>query len=236
MKPVAIFRYSFSEGPGYFADCLDRAGRPWKLIAVDVDEPIPSPGAVHDYAGVCLMGGSMSVNDDLPWISEMLSFIREAFIHEIPMIGHCLGGQLISKALGARVRLNSVKEIGWSRLCPARTAEAKTWLGDFVGAPFTVFQWHGETFDLPMQARLIATNGFCKNQIYTLGPHLAMQCHIEMTAEMVSNWCTQWAAELVKESDSVQEPADIVQQMVVRLPELRKLADTLYSSWIKQLR
>lgn len=235
MKPVAIFRFSFSEGPGYFAECLDRVGRPWRLISVDADARIPSPGEVHDYAGICLMGGPMSVNDHLPWIPEVVAVIREAFVHEIPMIGHCLGGQLISKALGARVRLNPVKEIGWSRLFPARSAEAKTWLGNFSDAPFTVFQWHGETFDLPMQARLIATNDHCKHQIYTLGPHLAMQCHIEMTSEMISGWCTQWAAELAQKSDSVQEPSDILRQMSGQLPELRRLADTLYSHWIGQL-
>ena len=98
MNPVAIFRHSPSEGPGYFATYLDARRVPWCLIRLDEAEPVPE--SPEDYSGLCFMGGPMSVNDDLPWIAPVLSLIRKAVAADVPVIGHCLGGQLMSKALG----------------------------------------------------------------------------------------------------------------------------------------
>ena len=233
MKPVAIFRFSPEEGPGYFAEFLDAKAIPWELIKVDLGDSVPL--AADDYAGICLMGGPMSVNDRLPWLPKVVSIVRDAFVKDVPMIGHCLGGQLISKGLGGLVRANSVKEIGWSRLFPACMPEAKKWLGSLAEEPFIVFQWHGETFDIPMHANLIATNKFCRNQMVALGPHFAMQCHIEMTPEMIASWCAQWEAEQTRVSETVQASIEILSEVHMYLPKLRQLADSIYSTWIKGL-
>ncbi|MEO8166287.1 MAG: type 1 glutamine amidotransferase, partial [Betaproteobacteria bacterium] len=96
MNPVAIFRHSPTEGPGYFATYLDRQGLPWRLIALDQGEPVPSQTKV--FSGLVFMGGPMSVNDDLPWIAPVLSLIRHAVADGMPVLGHCLGGQLMAKA------------------------------------------------------------------------------------------------------------------------------------------
>ena len=109
MKPVIIFRFASIEGPGFLADFLDAQSIPWQLVKVDEEEALPA--TIADYSGVVLMGGPMSVNDDLPWIPSVLQLIRDAFKADIPLLGHCLGGQLISKALGASVGKNPVKEI-----------------------------------------------------------------------------------------------------------------------------
>ena len=234
MKPVAIFRFSPIEGPGYFSEFLDKHGIPWSMIRVDEGDSLPIDASA--YSGVCLMGGPMSVNDPLPWIPKVLSMVRDAFVKDIPLIGHCLGGQLISKGLGGRVKRNSVKEIGWSQLLPAKTSEAAKWFGPYANEPFTVFQWHGETFEIPMQANLVATNDYCTNQIFTLGPHLAMQCHVEMTAEMIAAWCEHWESEDSFPSATVQTPMQISKQLERNIPYLRLIADSLYSCWISGLK
>ncbi len=112
--PVAIFRHYPTEGPGYFSDFLEQRQRPWQLIALDEGAEVPD--APDDYAGLVFMGGPMSVNDALPWIPPVLHLIRQAVARNIPVLGHCLGSQLMSKALGGRVWRSPLKEIGWGKV------------------------------------------------------------------------------------------------------------------------
>lgn len=179
----------------------------------------------------------MSVNDPLPWIEPVCSLIRDAVTKNIPVLGHCLGGQLISKALGGTITRNSVKEIGWGEICGEDSPLANHWLGNFAGQSTTVFHWHGETFSIPSGATRLFANGHCANQMFAFGPHLGMQCHVEMTPEMIANWCTQWADEAaaVAEQLSVQTPEKMLEQCSEFLPAMRQLSEQLYSVWIQGL-
>jgi GMP synthase-like glutamine amidotransferase len=127
MLPVAIFRHSPTEGPGYFAIFLEAHRIPWQLIAIDEGAAVPEN--IDEFSGLCFMGGPMSVNDPLPWIDPLCFLIRQAVDRDIPVIGHCLGGQLISKALGGQVTKNPVKEIGWGHALAENNALARHWLG-----------------------------------------------------------------------------------------------------------
>src|SRR5688500_20309888 len=98
MKPVAIFRTTRTEGPAYFATYLERRSIPWNLIALDEGEAVPRD--VRAYGGLAVMGGPMSANDDLPWIAPLLEALRSAVRQDVPLIGHCLGAQLVSRAFG----------------------------------------------------------------------------------------------------------------------------------------
>src|SRR3972149_1439134 len=111
MQPILVFRHAPHEGPGYLADYLDRRRLPYRLIRVDQGDPIPT--SLDGISGLVFMGGPMSVNDPLPWIPPVLALIRKAVAADLPVLGHCLGGQLISKALGGAVTKNPIKEIGW---------------------------------------------------------------------------------------------------------------------------
>ena len=184
------------------------------------------------------MGGPMSVNDPLPWIEPVCSLIRDAVARDTPVIGHCLGGQLISKALGGSVTRNPVKEIGWSTACGEYDAVARHWLGRFAGSSANIFQWHGETFSIPPGASRILANSHCTNQMFVIGPHLGMQCHVEMTPEMIATWCGQWADEALAVADqaSVQLPEQMQEEIGTNLPLMRQLSEQLYSVWIKGLR
>jgi GMP synthase-like glutamine amidotransferase len=96
----------------------------------------------------------MSANDDLPWTEPVLALMRDAVERNVPVIGHCLGGQLLARALGGEVTRNPVKEIGWNRIQVEDSARAREWLGEGV-RDFVTFQWHGETFTIPSNAERI---------------------------------------------------------------------------------
>jgi len=230
MKPVAIFRHYPTEGPGYFATFLDERGIPWVLVKIDENAAVPT--SATQFGGLVFMGGPMSVNDDLPWIAPLLALIREARDRDIPLLGHCLGGQLISKALGGVVGKNPVKEIGWGEVQATDSEIARAWLGE-VGA-FESFHWHGETFTLPPGATRIMSSRYCENQAWVFGKHLALQCHVEMTADMVQTWCAQGAKEIADNpGSSVQTAAAMQADLARRVKTLNRVAERIYQRWIK---
>ncbi len=235
MKPVAIFRHAASEGPGYFATYLDRRSVPWRVVKVDEGETIP--GNPREFSGLAFMGGPMSVNDDLPWIAPALELIRAAVDAGVPLLGHCLGGQLIARALGGSVTRNPVKEIGWGRVDVLENDAAADWFGRGTRS-FTSFHWHGETFSIPPGATRILSSAHCANQAFALGPHLAMQCHVEMTPELIRAWCRDWEKEvesLARRMPSVQTPAQMTESVEEKTRTLNAIADRVYERWVKAL-
>jgi GMP synthase-like glutamine amidotransferase len=233
MKPVAIFRYSPTEGPGYFASTLDRQDIPWQLTRVDAGDSVPA--SIDAYSGLVCMGGPMSVNDDLPWIPPMLELIGSAVARGVPVLGHCLGGQLLSKALGGTVSRAPVKEIGWGEVQVQGCSIAGEWFGPALTG-FVTFHWHGETFTLPHGATRVLSSPWCENQGFALGPHLGLQCHIEMTQEMVQTWCATGRREIERSrSPAVQSVTDILAEVEGRVAALNAVADRVYQRWVEGL-
>lgn len=177
----------------------------------------------------------MSVNDDLPWIAPALELIREAVRKDVPVIGHCLGGQLMAKAFGGAVRANACKEIGWGEVRVADNGVAREWLGELQA--FETFQWHGETFSIPPGGTRILENRHCHNQAFALGKHLALQCHVEMTEDLVRLWVRTGAEELreAARSPAVQAAEEITAELDARLERLHQVADRLYDKWSESL-
>jgi GMP synthase-like glutamine amidotransferase len=233
MQPVAIFRHFHTEGPGYFATFLDRHSIPWTLVRIDAGDAVPdSPDGL---SGLVFMGGPMSVNDDLPWIAPSCNLIRQATDAGLPVLGHCLGGQLIAKALGGAVTRNPVKEIGWGPVRALDNATSRDWFGDLTG--FETFHWHGETFSIPPGAVRLLESDHCANQAYALGRTFGMQCHVEMTQEMIRQWCRDGAAEIAdSRSPAVQTPEAIQAGMGPKVAALNAVADRIYTRWIAGLR
>jgi GMP synthase-like glutamine amidotransferase len=232
MKPLYIFRHVGCEGPGYLGTVLEQRGIPYQLVCVDHGDPVPA--GLPDCAGLVFMGGPMSVNDDLPWIGQELSLIRAAQDNNVPVLGHCLGGQLISKALGGEITRNPVKEIGWLPVCKTPSAQADHWL---EGLPdeMTLFHWHGETFSIPAGAERILESEHCANQAFVIGNTLALQCHIELTAPMVGEWADRYAHEISNPSGTVQSLFEMTADLDRRIREAQQVADTVYAHWLGTL-
>ena len=232
MKPLYLFRHIECEGPGYLAEVLAREAIPWELIAVDADQPVPQ--SIDGCSGLVFMGGPMSVNDDLDWIGQELALIQTAQRANLPVLGHCLGGQLISRALGGLITANPDKEIGWHPVRQSDTASAKKWLAGLPGE-MTLFHWHGETFSIPPGAELILENDTCAHQAFAIGNTLALQCHVEMQAPMVSEWATLYQDEIRESTATVQSAEEMTTDLTARIAAAQAVADPLYSAWLARL-
>lgn len=192
----------------------------------------------HDprgYSGLVFMGGAMSVNDALPWIPRALELAREAVRHDLPLLGHCLGAQLMSKAFGGAVRQSPVKEIGWGEVRVCDNQLARAWLGELPA--FESFHWHGETFSIPPGATRVLENPHCANQAFALGKHFGMQCHVEMTEEMIELWLRAGADEMRDgaKSPGVQPAEEIRKDLAQRVAALNRVAKRIYDRWTEGL-
>ncbi|HEY4788378.1 MAG TPA: type 1 glutamine amidotransferase [Bacteroidales bacterium] len=144
-----------------------------------------------------VMGGSMSVNDEneFPWLKKEKEFVRECIKKGKVVIGICLGSQMIANSLGSQVYKNEHKEIGWFPIHKMNSFKSKLF-EDFPNE-ITVFHWHGETFDLPDGAELIASSEACKHQIFTINDKvIGFQCHLETTDESLISLSDNCRAEL----------------------------------------
>ena len=175
----------------------------------------------------------MSVNDPLPWIAEVTSLIRQAIGADVPVLGHCLGGQLMAKALGSPVTRNAVKEIGWFPVNVIEGPETRRWFGNLPPS-FMAYHWHGETFAIPANAQRVLASADCPNQAFVLGKHLALQCHVEMTPPLIADWVREADGEL-KPSRTIQSGDEMLRDAHTRAEALHRIADTLYERWIAGL-
>lgn len=220
---VLAFRHVPFEGAGLIESVL--AARGIALHYADLYDPgaaNPDPAA---FDALIFMGGPMSVNDDLAYLRWEMEAIRSAVERRQPVLGICLGAQLTAKALGARVYRNSEKEIGWFDVTFSEAAQSDPL---FAGVPprETLFHWHGETFDLPDGAVLLASSERCRNQAFRLGETTyGLQFHIEVTPEMIAEWCLQY--ENCGDVTELEAPIDPWGNS----ERLRQLAQTVLGRW-----
>jgi GMP synthase-like glutamine amidotransferase len=187
-RRVLAFRHVPFEHLGLIADSLEEHRIACEYVDLYRGGAHPDVDAVD---GLIFMGGPMSANDDFPYIRQELDIIGEAVSQRLPILGVCLGSQLIAKALGADVYANAVKEIGWYPV-HWTDAAAHDRLHQDLATPETVFHWHGETFDLPPGAELLAYSAACRNQAYRVIDNVyGLQYHLEVTPEMIADWLEQ---------------------------------------------
>jgi GMP synthase-like glutamine amidotransferase len=189
LGPVLAFRHVPFEHLGLIADALRSHAIDFKYADL-----FQTPGAnvsIADARGLIFMGGPMSANDDVPYIRQELHYIAQAVSQNKPVLGVCLGSQLIAKALGARVFQNPVKEVGWAAVDFTEPAARDPLFHGFQ-KPETIFHWHSETFELPARAELLASSSACRHQAYRVGDRVyGFQFHLEATPEMIAGWCVE---------------------------------------------
>ena len=176
---VRVFQHVSFEGLGALEPAFRRRGREIAATRFFANDPLPDPAEV-DF--LVAMGGPMSVNDEaaFPWLAPEKEFIRRHVATGKPYLGICLGAQLLASALGARVFPNREKEIGWfpiEGLAHGNPAAFR------FPSTAEVFQWHGETFDLPPGATHLARSSVCENQAFQIGRAIGLQFHLETTPE-----------------------------------------------------
>jgi len=209
------------ESPGSIATTLRSLGATVETTRLFAGEVLP---AATDVDLLVVMGGPMSVNDeaDYPWLVDEKALVADAIVNGRAVLGVCLGAQVIASALGYRVFKNREPEIGWFPIHPTVEGEA-------VGLDGSgrVFHWHGETFDLPAGATLLASSAGCVNQAFALGPRvLGLQFHLEVTASDVRNMVEHGRHELTP-ARFVQSEAEILDAAPERYEGANAVLDEL---------
>jgi GMP synthase (glutamine-hydrolysing) len=188
--PILVLRHEPFEHLGRFASVLSARNVPFSYR--DLGQPLSLEELHGDgQDGVVIMGGPMSANDALPGLAGELSLIEQAVEARIPLLGICLGAQLIAKALGARVYRNPEEEIGWAPVYLTDAGQSDP-LFRGIASPSDLFHWHGETFDMPAGARWLAYSDKCRHQAFSFGESVyGLQFHPEITPEMILDWSAQ---------------------------------------------
>jgi GMP synthase-like glutamine amidotransferase len=172
-----------------------------RVCRLDLADPLPTPQAGD---GICIMGGPMNVyeEDRHPWLKDESAWIRSFLGTDIPMLGVCLGAQLLADALGSKVYANRVKEIGWM---PVRWSEQARSLFPGLETSLQVLHWHGDTFDLPGGGLLLASSAHCLNQAFLYENALGLQFHLEAGITECGRLIENCSDELAYETPTVHD-------------------------------
>lgn len=181
MSKVLVIKNAGLEGSGTVGDLFESDGFELEIVSAK-KEKIPA----LDHLAVLILGAPQSANDDLQYLRDEMDLIREAAKKNIPTLGICLGSQLIAKAFGANVYAGPKKEIGFYHDVRADPA-SKSRLFEGIANPFTVFHWHGDTFEIPKNATRLAYSEMY-DQAFQYGSAVGVQFHFEVTKEIVLSW------------------------------------------------
>ncbi len=204
IKTLHVLQHVAFEGPGKIADWAHGRGVELRPVMRFDGEPLPR---INSDDGIVSLGGPMSVHDqaDHAWIRPEIDWLRDQAGMQRPILGICLGAQLLAFALGAEVTRCASREIGWFPVTPDPTAACGAWLDPAV----PVFHWHGEQFDLPPGSRRIASTPACLNQGFVRERLLGIQFHLETTPDIAAA-LTRACADEIDGGPFVQQPGEIL--------------------------
>ena len=188
------------------------------------------PQEVDNYAAIVILGGYMSVYQNLPFLEEQQKLIRNANHHQVPLLGICLGSQLIAQALGGRVYKGQRKEIGWFEVKVNNEGRNDIFKG-ITNERIKVFQWHGDTYELPKSAILLASSNLYP-QAFKVGTSIGILFHLEVTHEIIRNWTSNYGLEMTKVGVSTDSILNNKKE------EFENLADNckvVYSNFFKMI-
>ncbi|MBI3210805.1 MAG: gamma-glutamyl-gamma-aminobutyrate hydrolase family protein [Candidatus Solibacter usitatus] len=220
---LLVLRHEPSEPLGRLAPRLRAAGLTASFS--DLYTPNAEIPEVAGLAGILLLGGSQSVNGNHPFLRVEKALLEQALLQGIPVLGICLGAQLLASTLGAAVRKCALPEIGWWSVRPTREASTDPLFRSFQAQQ--VFHWHNETFDLPHGCVRLAESDLCENQAFRYGDRAwGIQFHPEVEPATIERWLREDAACGQRECPQIVDPN-------FRKTELAAMAEPIFDAWLQ---
>ncbi len=232
MGKVIVLQHVANEGLGIIEPILAKRDLIPQFVKLYEGDEVPE--SIDRVAALIILGGPMSVNDveNHPYIKDEIRLIQDAFRFGTSILGICLGAQLIAKAAGATVYKGKEKEIGWYDISLTPSGKRDPLFGSMPDT-LKVFQWHGETFDMPVGATRLATSDLFPNQLLRVVGHAyAMQFHLEVDEPMIRSFIEAGAEELAELKGAI-DPDAILNDIPKYIEELnehgRRFLDAFFS-------
>ena len=232
MKPVLVFSHTNCDPPGYIGDLLDRYAYPYQIYCLV--EQHQAPQQLDEWAGFIFLGGPGNVNEPEQWMTEEIALIQRAHAAALPILGICLGAQLLSKALGGSVWEAEELEVGWHPIEMHHERLDHPWLLD-IDTQFLAFHWHAHELSPPPIAIPIASSDCTSCQGFIQGKHLALQFHLEMTPEIINELLVRFASDIESPSLCVQQVRQIKDNIDNKCKNAHAVADVLLGRWLETL-
>jgi GMP synthase (glutamine-hydrolysing) len=234
MKKLLVFQHVAHEILGTLNPLFKNAG--FRIRYVNFRRHPDAQPSLNGYQGLVVLGGPMSVyqTDEYPNLITEIRLIQQAIDHQIPVLGICLGAQLIAKALGANVKRNGEKEIGWYPVSLTEEGRDDPVLRHFADKEH-IFQWHGDTFEIPANALRLVCSPRCENQAFRYGENVyAFQFHLEVDEPMIKRWLR--VPIMKREIEAMKgkiDPEMILRETPIYIGQLKELSYHTYTEFIK---
>jgi GMP synthase-like glutamine amidotransferase len=226
MSKITCFQHIDCEGPGTLLNTLQSKNIQVEILKTYKGDAVPD--SLGD--GLVVLGGPMGVYEEkkYPWMTAELNAIRASLEHGRPVLGICLGSQMIAHAAGAQVYRGAIPEVGWYPIQLTPEGRLNSLLQG-IPQEFNAFHWHGDTFTLPPNAVRLAGSHYYPHQIYRIGQNaFGFQCHLEVTEEMVKSWSSFYAKEFTPQGGPIR-PERVENQMAENIKQLEAIAEKVFT-------